>query len=759
MNAVGDRSGGRIATVIILPMIAVVALAAIFIFCLMIWSSRISDEAAESSQRQLLKGAVQLARTQMADQQVGSVVWDQAYFRTSGPILDNNWVERNICAWLYENHSFSKTILVGRNLETPYVNDKLGSTSWVTPALMDQLSAPIAKTRARYITAFKKNASGLYHFIPAFGAGERSLAETGIIRIADDSYLYSAAAITQESNVITAFRRPPMVLINFKKLNGPLISEIARVSGLEGLALSSRPATQSHLASVPLIDPKGHITSYLQWHVGQPGTEMLQRMTPLLLILALAIAGLTIGVIDFTRQTTRKLARSQSQAVYAARHDALSGLPNRERFNLQLSEALLEPQEPGDETAVVYIDLDRFKNINDTLGHAAGDEVIRSVATRLRLIVPETGSVARISGDEFAMLLTHCRGQLEIESILTRLQDHLLLPIRIGANELVVGLSLGIAVSPQDGLDAGELLRKADIALYEAKANGRGRWAFFEPSMQEHVQIKDEMARDLRRAIDQNELTLAYQPQCDKTAEKIVAIEALARWTHPTIGVISPTSFIPIAEETGLMDDLGLWVLRRACRDAHRWPKLAIAVNVSPTQFKHPRFVERVIAILEEFNLAPGRLELEVTESVFAGSDNAILRSLKRLKDLGVKVALDDFGSGYSSLSYLRRFPFDTLKVDRDFISAVHDSPEAQAILRTIIQLGKALGMTIVAEGVEERQQIDFLRDNDCHRMQGYYISRPLSVEALDEFLMDHELHSEMNSRPDENGLLRAAKA
>ncbi|MEJ8475515.1 putative bifunctional diguanylate cyclase/phosphodiesterase [Roseibium algae] len=744
MATVTERSGGRIANAIIIPMIAVVVLAVACVFGLMIWSSHLSDESAETSQRSLLKGAIDLKLDQMARQQVGTVSWDKAYFKASETPLDQAWLKNNIGQWLDETYGFCKTVLITSDLKTPFQFSSTGEGDWVTPELMEQLNGAVAKTRARAIISFKKTPSGLYkHTVDTPVSSEKN-ANTGLVKIGDGVYFYSAAAITPELHTITANRRAPAVLVNFDKLDSDIISKIAGISGLDGLSLTKSSIARPSLASLELRSPKGQLLGYLQWRANKPGTEMLRRIAPVLLILALAIVGLTVGVMDFTRQTTRNLSQSQAKAVYTARHDALSGLPNREQFTYLLAKALKEPQTEAEGSAVVYIDLDRFKDINDTLGHGAGDEIITAVAARLRAVVPGSGVIARIGGDEFAMLLTKCDSAESVERILTRVQDQLVRPIRIDNNELYVSLSMGAALAPRDGDDPGELLRKADIALYDAKANGRGRWSFFDNSMQEHVQTKDKMSRALRQAIDNDALDIAYQPQCDSSANQIVAVEALARWDHPELGAISPSSFIPLAEETGMINDLGLWILRRACRDAHQWPDVVISVNVSPTQFKHPRFVETILETLEEYNLPPSRLEIEVTESVFAGQAQTILTSMRRLKDRGVKVALDDFGSGYSSLSYLRTFPFDTLKIDRDFISNMDQGIEAQAILTTIIQLGQALGMTIVAEGIETSEQLKFLADSGCHRMQGYYISRPLPDNALTAFLEDHELNAAM---------------
>lgn len=738
MKLNAESSGGKIANVIIVPMIGVVVFAVACVFALMIWSSRVSDDSAANSQRKLLTGAIQLKLDQMSRQQAGSAIWDLAFFKTASSVVDTEWLERNIGAWLYQSYGFERTLILNRDGEQSFVYSADGAQNWVTAEMMTQLRAPLAKTRARYIGSFKRTPSGLFQFTPKTNRQENeTLTETGLLRIGGAIYFFSTAAITQELHSITAARTAPAVLVSFNKLDQRNLSLLAAMSDLSSLQITQVDDQTRAMATIPLKAPNGALLGYLKWQANRPGTEMLGRVTPVLLLLALAILALTVGVIDFTRQATRKLSESRSQAVYSARHDALSGLPNREQFGHLLREALKSRPAEGRNLAVIYIDMDRFKDINDTLGHAAGDEAIRAVARRLQSVVPSSGVVARISGDEFAMMLRDCPGQEWVEHILTRVQDQLIQPVRLDSIEHFVSLSMGAALAPRDGLDPGELLRKADIALYDAKENGRGRWSFFDTSMQEQVLAKDKLSRELRRAIEKNELSLAYQPQSDATGKNIVAVEALARWMHPDLGAISPATFIPLAEETGLINDLGLWVLNHACANAHRWPDLVVSVNVSPTQFKHPRFVETILETLAHHKLPPHRLEIEVTESVFAGHDRPILTALKRLKDLGVKVALDDFGSGYSSLSFLRRFPFDTLKIDRDFLSAVDDDDDARAILATMIHLGQALGMTVVAEGVETADQITFLTELGCHRMQGFFIARPMSGTQLEEFLAD----------------------
>ncbi|MBD1547978.1 putative bifunctional diguanylate cyclase/phosphodiesterase [Roseibium aggregatum] len=758
MKPAKERHGTRIANAIIIPMFAVVLIAVAITFGLLIWSAHISDQAAEKSQRQLLTGTLQLTRDQFARQQASVLVKDPIYYITTGPIYDTSWLYHNVALWLKENYGFSRTLLLDQEGKYRFVDGPNVYEKWVTRNLLNSLQPAVRAVQKRYLASLKELPSGLFYFDPDYRINEHTLSETGLVSIKGNIYLFSVAAITPELMKLVSRRTTPAILVNFKQLNGELLAEIGRVSALEGMVLDSIPALEPGGPSIDLKAPDGTTIGHIHWQAEQPGQEMQSRITPVLAVLALALVGLSVVVMAFIRQSTRHLASSRADAVRASLHDPLSGLPNRRQFKQLLVRTLDDPQVVKRGAAVLYFDLDRFKDINDTLGHAAGDWVICAIAERLRRVLPENGIVARISGDEFALLLPDCPNEAQAEQIMSRLQDMMVQPVSFGPDEIHVSVSMGAALAPRDGLEAEELLRKADIALYDAKSNGRNRWSFFEPSMQEHVRTKDEIARELRKAVDEDLLDVAYQPQCDSRSDKVVAIEALARWNRPNTGAVPPASFIPVAEETGLINDLGLWILRRACRDAHRWPGIIVSVNVSPTQFKHPRFVDKVIATLEEFDLDPERLEIEVTETVFAGRDKKTLQSLKRLKDLGIKIALDDFGSGYSSLSYLRHFPFDTLKIDQDFISAMNDSPEARAIVRTIIRLGQALGMTIVAEGIEEKQQAEYLAANGCHRLQGYFISHPLPAKDLDEFLADHEIQVEMKHQSLEVERLRSAE-
>lgn len=729
MSVNNKTTGGKIANAIIFPMIGIVVLAVAYVFTLMIWTAHVSDDTARENESNLIRGAIRMELGQIAKQQEGSTVWDEAYFRSLPDSSDSAWLRRSICEWLSESYGHSRCFILSGNRTVLTESDSLNETDWVSDELLNALQGPISRVRALYINSFTKSLSGQYIFHPEISDGQRSISQTGLTRIGRRTYAFAITAIMPEIRTVGIPRNPPSVLVTFVQFDDTALKKISDIVALSGLALSSQEVSPHGRASITLEDPAGDVIDTLYWQSRTPGSEMLSTILPVLSLLAIAIGGLMGVVIIFTRQSTRKLAMSKARAVYASKHDSLSGLPNRDLFNQRLSEALAAWAPHKGMASVIYLDLDHFKDINDTLGHAAGDDVIRSLAARLQLALPPTALLGRISGDEFALLMTECPSREWVEQQLRNIHDQLNTPLKIAGTELYVSMSMGAVVAPNDGMEPGELLRKADIALYDAKESGRARWSFFASYMEDQVHTRENIARELRKAIDSDSLSVAYQPQLAADSNKVVGVEALARWTHPEKGAINPAIFVPIAEETGLINDLGLWVLRRACRDAHMWPDLTVAVNISPTQFKHPCFVEVILDTLTSYKVPPSRLEIEVTESIFAARDNSILDVMKQLKLLGVKIALDDFGSGYSSLSFLRRFPFDTLKIDRDFVSVDSQSKESRAILRTIVDLGKALGMTVLAEGVETAEQLLFLKEIGCESMQGYFIARPAPVQ------------------------------
>jgi diguanylate cyclase (GGDEF)-like protein/PAS domain S-box-containing protein len=437
------------------------------------------------------------------------------------------------------------------------------------------------------------------------------------------------------------------------------------------------------------------------------------------------------GWVSTHEDITHRL-RLEDRIAHLALHDGLTDLPNRTLLRERLEQALLSAH-TGESVAVLCLDLDRFKEVNDTLGHAVGDELLQAVAERLKSCVRKTDTVARIGGDEFVVVQVSADPLKEAAVLSERFLERITAPYEIGGHQVIIGTSIGIAVSPRDGTDQDKLLQNADIALYRSKTAGRGTYHFFEQEMNEHLLARRGLERDLRRALVKGEFELHYQPILNLEHNAIGACEALLRWRHPERGLIAPSEFIPLAEETGLIAPIGDWVLRHACAEAKSWPSdMKVAINFSAVQFKSPILPKMVHNALVASGLAPNRLEIEVTESVLLKSSETVLAILEKIHRMGVRVTLDDFGAGYSSLSYLRAFRFDKIKVDRCFIADLTSgNAAARAIVRAIASLGCDLGIATVAEGVETEEQLRHVRDEGIQEIQGFLFGRPVPPAEL----------------------------
>ncbi len=421
--------------------------------------------------------------------------------------------------------------------------------------------------------------------------------------------------------------------------------------------------------------------------------------------------------------------RSESKITYLARHDMLTSLPNRLQMHEYLERAVSNLKSSSGFT-VFLLDLDQFKPVNDTLGHPVGDELLKLVAMRLRDCVGEKDLVARIGGDEFAIVYDGVTRSERSSELATKIINCISEPYQFDGRHIVIGASIGITHSPSDSTVADQLLKNADMALYLAKSDGRGTHRFFEPEMDRRLQERMTLQSDLRLAIVNGELELYFQPLIAVETSRIVGFEALVRWNHPQRGLIMPSEFISLAEETGLILPLGEWVLRNACSQAAKWPKhVSIAVNLSPAQFKSGNIVQMTVSALAASGLSPTRLELEITESILMQDAAGTLAMLNQLRSLGLRVSMDDFGTGYSSLSYLQSFPFDKIKIDRSFINNVVSKNDCQAIIRAVISMARSLKIKTVAEGVETKEQFDLLLAEGCDQIQGYYFGRPMKIE------------------------------
>ncbi len=433
--------------------------------------------------------------------------------------------------------------------------------------------------------------------------------------------------------------------------------------------------------------------------------------------------------------------RTQARIAHMARHDGLTNLPNRYAFRERMQEALKESAADGTMLAVMCVDLDNFKGVNDLLGHPSGDALLCAAAERLARSVRDTDMVARFGGDEFAILQSAIARHDDIDRLASRLMDELRKPFLINGELIYATGSIGIAISPRHGHDPDVLQKNADLALYAAKAEGKRTYRFFESVMEESLNNRHALERDLRGALAAGELELYYQPIVDLRSMRTTGLEALLRWNHPVHGAVPPATFIPVAEDAGLINEIGRWVLAQACADAACWPSsLRVAVNLSVAQFTDGDIVEDIRAALSRAGLRPERLTVEITESLLLSENITTLDTLHRLKSLNVEVAMDDFGTGYSSLSYLRKYAFDRIKIDRDFVSSARHGDKNAAIIRAIVQLAQSLGMTTVAEGVETEEDLKMLLAAGCAEGQGYLFSRPVPREKAMEAIGVDEL-------------------
>ncbi|MDY0993252.1 EAL domain-containing protein [Pantoea agglomerans] len=553
-------------------------------------------------------------------------------------------------------------------------------------------------------------------------------------RVTNRAAALAVGNIQRESNALPRFR-----LVSLKFLDDGYLTGLAERNQLQGLHFSDGTPQPGTGARYLLIAQAGEAVGYLNWVPSRPGAQMLRTIGPSTGLAVLAISLLCLYMVRRLwnssvnlSQSMLRLGASEAQAQHLAFHDVLTGLPNRALVEDRLTQALALATRHDQRVALLLIDLDRFKTINDTHGHHAGDELIIAVAQRLSRIVRASDTVGRIGGDEFIVVMPDVDNIGQVHSLAQRIIDELSEPFTLFGSDVWSGASIGLALAPKDGVDRLELMRKADIALYEAKSGGRGTYRQFERAMDESVRTRQTIAADLRTALHTHQgLEVWYQPLMDIGGQQMVGIEALLRWHHPARGLIAPGEFIAIAEETGLIIPLGEWVLAEACVTQQRFPELLVAVNVSPVQFRSTGFVERVMAIVSQNGGDPKRLELEITEGVLIEDEREARAIIVELRDAGFRIALDDFGTGYSSLNYLSNFPVDKIKIDRSFTQSLGVAENSVAIVESVVKLGHAMGLMVTAEGVETPGQMSALADAGCNQLQGYLFSQAVPADQL----------------------------
>ena len=518
------------------------------------------------------------------------------------------------------------------------------------------------------------------------------------------------------------------VLVFSKQITPAVVSEVSHTFNIDGLALESSAGTEGTLHA-DVDDIGGREIAHLTWPAVKPGTASYLRVRPVVVGAGVALILLLIAIAAAGAAAFKAVRREERASDHKAHHDALTGLLNRAGCLQQLRRVL--SRKPDGLTSLHILDLDGFKAVNDTWGHPVGDELIQEVASRLVDRLPSDALIARLGGDEFAIISQTASFQLPSGSVPERIQQVVSTPFTLGGRVIEIGGSVGTAAGGNEGIDAAELLRRADLALYRAKDQGRGISVEYEPSLDDEARRSAALEQELRTGLSRGEIRTVFQPLIDASTREVCGVEALARWTSPSRGNVSPEVFIRVAEKAGLIDQLGFEILKTAAREAAQWPDIGVSVNISPLQLRNPYLALQVQSILAEANFDPGRLTIEVTEGVLISNPEQAKRAMQALRNLGIKIALDDFGCGYASIGALREFGFDRMKIDRSLILAVDRDASGGAVLQATIALASALNLPVTAEGIETEHQAAIVKLSGCDELQGYLFGKPVTAKEI----------------------------
>ena len=700
---------------------AILLLLAVVVGGVLHFSTSRSDALALSRQNRLVALAISQGVTAIANDQEASTYWDDAVIRTRQRPLDMEWLDNNLGVWFHTYYKHDETYLLDP-ADRPVYAMQEGARR--TPEAFNRVAAtalPLAQILRQKLKGGR---------LTPEGSVGKTVGAKEVTVINGRPAIVSLKPIVSETGEIAQARGSEYLHASVRYLDRSFLADMSRLYGIDGARFSW---SSQGPASVPVANGHGAVLGYIVWTPFEPGEQVEDRMVPALFA-ALVVVGLIISMLLARIWRSRmELEASRAQAQHLAFHDSLTGLPNRALVEDRLEHALARR---ACRAAVLLLDLDRFKHVNDTLGHQAGDALIREFGLRLARLVRDGDTIGRLGGDEFAILLEDARPQ-DVHRLATRILKEVARPFDIHGSQVHIGVSIGIALSAEAGTDRLEIVRKADIALYRAKDGGRNNYCLFNASMDETVKLRSSIEEDLREALASGRgLCLHYQTQIGNDG-RTIGLEALIRWNHPTRGLIAPEQFVPIAEESGLIVPLGEWVLREACLASLRCAPLFVAINLSPVQLRAQDFFDNLIRIVRRTGADPASIQLELTERVLLDDDDGVRTVLSQLRSAGFTIVLDDFGTGYSSLSYLRKFEVDKIKIDRSFIQHLGEASDSAAIITAVLALGRAMGLSVAAEGVETVEQRAFLDLAGCKEMQGYYFSKPVPAGELGEFFGD----------------------
>lgn len=718
---------------------AVIAVAGVLLIALVAytgWASNVSEAVAEKAR---VENALNRGISRILDQQKSVAWWDDAVSQVSNS-LDLEFTDSNFGIFLTETYGHDEVYILNSDSEPVY--------AFLEGARVDPSAFYRREPNLRAVITGVRNGSsgGLRDRPDAFGASQENYdVLKGALQWARwkgnilliDGKPTIVAAITIVPNVdLTLLKGTPYLLVSVVQIDDKYVSELGRSLLLPDLRTSAVKLAGDGVVSSPFFADDGKLAGFLTWTTKRPGHVLLTVILPLVIIGVVGTGILAAAMLRRLTLASAELSQREAMATYQSKHDPLSGLPNRHHFVIRTNHILKLKDPSGAPLPIVvgYLDVDRFKDINDTLGHHTGDALIKKVADRLRDHLPPSDFLARFGGDEFAILRCVSKPDdiASLEGIVAAAFDR---PFSVHGQDIRVTASLGLARSPDHGTTTEALMQHADIALYEAKKRGRDQSVQFSAEMARQLQQRRQIELDLRGSLQAGQLELYYQPIISCATSRIVGVEALLRWFHPRDGSIPPSVFIPIAEEAGMMPELGAWILRTAMQEAVRWPDIDVAINLSPAQFHHVDLETLLKGLLVECAVDPNRITLEITEGLLLDRSNKTRETLEEIRNLGFRIALDDFGTGFSSLRYLIDFRFDKLKIDRSFVSGMSRAGSAKTIIQAVIDLGRALSMDVVAEGVESESEALMMRFLGCDSMQGFYFSKPVPTAQIDVLL------------------------
>jgi diguanylate cyclase (GGDEF)-like protein len=713
---------------VLAPVIFSLIVTACGVLGFVLWSTANADTQSLERQTQMIAHILADQLKAVPHAQESSAVQDAAVVNTSVN-FNPKWIDQNLGLWMHDYFGHDRTFVLNAD-DNPVYAMNGGATAEPTIYSADYMVLAPLVARLRALIAKGD--------LEAYRRGARTDVPhvVDLVKVAGMPAIVSVFPLISKSRYRLQAPGTEFLHISIVFLDGKLAASLAAQYLLTDARFSLEETPNKDNADYPMMNSTGRFVAFFEWKQERPGAQMLNETIPVLVIGFLIGGILVFLLLDKLRRSSSALEKGRRQAEYQASHDALTGLPNRAMFDVALGYAIADLPRSENGLTLFMLDLDRFKQVNDTRGHQAGDELIQSVARRLDRLIAPPNTICRIGGDEFALICNHCGDERQAQRVAREMIEVIDRPFEVAGSEVFIGVSIGIAQTLDPHADRSELVRKADIALYEAKATGRNRSVVYKAEMNDVLQLRSTIEEELREALKRtDQLSVVFQPLVSQATGRICGLEALSRWRHPTLGHVSPADFIPVAESAGLIEALGEGVLRRACEMGVRWPGLTLAVNISPPQLRNPSFASRVFDLLAETGMRAEDLELEITEGILLEDEHVTTETLRKCRDAGIKIALDDFGTGYSSLNYLKQYAVDRIKIDRSFINQLADGGVSVAIVQAMVTLAHAMGIEVTAEGVETEEQRQILAAMGCNTFQGYLFSPPVDVARIETML------------------------